>query len=391
MRRYAWLAAIGVCALPSLAHGQTQTAVKQYSMRTSIPEGKATCLFNVTVEDAAGEVLTFTLRPGAESATTGENGGEIRLREPIGTASAGHEDACDAWPDSPATAATPIDGARVTLPVVFQLHSHPDDNCQARGVARGNIRMTVDSAAAIITTGPTICDVNEGRGNLRTGFRRRRGNITTGARERVTTDITNHGPGHSTNTTFTTTLPEPRAWIVSATVNSEPCSIGTIPGPPVQQHRIVCDLGDLPPDMSKRVDVVFVPRRTGSFETTLAVGADNNGVLFDPDRTVMTNVSQGVSRTLALTVKGRNGGGGTVNVNPAGGSTPANCTHPDPGNAAATKTQCLHFYDPNTAVTLTATPQAGSAVTWSGACSGTGATCSLTMDGDKSVDARFTK
>ena len=75
-----------------------------------------------------------------------------------------------------------------------------------------------------------------------------------------------------------------------------------------------------------------------------------------------------------------------MNVNPPGGNTPADCT----ANAGAT-TQCLHFYDPNATVPLTATPQAGSAVTWSGACTGTAATCTLTMDADKTVGAKFSK
>jgi len=42
-----------------------------------------------------------------------------------------------------------------------------------------------------------------------------------------------------------------------------------------------------------------------------------------------------------------------------------------------------------TSVTLTANPQAGSNVTWSGACTGNALTCTLTMDSDKTVAARF--
>jgi len=71
-------------------------------------------------------------------------------------------------------------------------------------------------------------------------------------------------------------------------------------------------------------------------------------------------------------------GDGTVGSNPPGISCPGNCT--------AT-------YNPDAMVTLTATPMdpTANSVTWGGDCSasGTAATCSLTMDSDKSVTATF--
>ena len=39
-------------------------------------------------------------------------------------------------------------------------------------------------------------------------------------------------------------------------------------------------------------------RGSGPFDTTMTVSSDNNGELLDPNRTVRTSVSQGVSRTL---------------------------------------------------------------------------------------------
>jgi len=66
----------------------------------------------------------------------------------------------------------------------------------------------------------------------------------------------------------------------------------------------------------------------------------------------------------------------TVAVDPAGTGT----TNPAAG---------AHLYDTGTEVDVTATPAAGYQFDfWSGACSGTG-TCSVTMDGNKSVTAHF--
>jgi hypothetical protein len=59
----------------------------------------------------------------------------------------------------------------------------------------------------------------------------------------------------------------------------------------------------------------------------------------------------------------------------------------------ATFTDCDHVYSHGTSVTLTADPAEPLAdtVTWSGDdCSGTGASCDVTMNGDKAVTAAFT-
>jgi hypothetical protein len=52
---------------------------------------------------------------------------------------------------------------------------------------------------------------------------------------------------------------------------------------------------------------------------------------------------------------------------------------------------CGSAFQPGTQVTLTATPASGATFTgWGGACSGTGRTCSVMMNADQSVSAKFT-
>lgn len=76
-----------------------------------------------------------------------------------------------------------------------------------------------------------------------------------------------------------------------------------------------------------------------------------------------------------LTVSKAGSGSGTVAVSPGG----INCT-----------STCSATYAFGTSVTLTATPSTGSTFTgWSGACSGTATTCTVTTDDDTSVTATF--
>ena len=77
-----------------------------------------------------------------------------------------------------------------------------------------------------------------------------------------------------------------------------------------------------------------------------------------------------------LTVNKAGNGSGTVTSNPAG---------IDCGNG------CSAAFAPNTVITLTATPTAGSLFSgWSGACTGSTNSCQVTMDAAKSVTATFT-
>jgi hypothetical protein len=93
-------------------------------------------------------------------------------------------------------------------------------------------------------------------------------------------------------------------------------------------------------------------------------------VTMDSARSVAATFTR---KTYALTVSRT--GGGTITSNPAGIACGATCT--------AT-------YDAGTAVTLTATPDATATFAgWTGACSGTVTTCTVTIDAAKSVGARF--
>ncbi|MDR2688419.1 MAG: trypsin-like peptidase domain-containing protein [Azoarcus sp.] len=83
------------------------------------------------------------------------------------------------------------------------------------------------------------------------------------------------------------------------------------------------------------------------------------------------NAVSATNRTLAVSLLG-NGDGKVSGSNIDCGST------------------CSAQYSNNTSVTLTATPATGSSfVGWGGACSGTGATCTLTMSADREVTAGF--
>jgi len=79
---------------------------------------------------------------------------------------------------------------------------------------------------------------------------------------------------------------------------------------------------------------------------------------------------------IQLSVKVEGDGSGTVTSSPAG----INCG-----------SDCTETYDQGTGVTLTATPQGTSSFAgWSGGCTGTSSTCTLTMDASRSVTATFT-
>ncbi|MDW8110243.1 MAG: hypothetical protein RMJ96_01370 [Candidatus Bipolaricaulota bacterium] len=87
------------------------------------------------------------------------------------------------------------------------------------------------------------------------------------------------------------------------------------------------------------------------------------------------SVTATFAATFTLTVTKAGGGSGTVTSSPAGINCGASCSATFPSG---------------TVVTLTATPERGSIFDrWSGACTGTSTTCSITMDANRSVTATF--
>src|SRR5437660_10967675 len=76
-----------------------------------------------------------------------------------------------------------------------------------------------------------------------------------------------------------------------------------------------------------------------------------------------------------------------VSVNGTGSGTVASAD----GTISCPPT-CSHFYMSTTPVTVTAKPAAGSTFSgWSGSCSGTSPTCTLSMTSEQAATATFTK
>jgi subtilisin family serine protease len=94
-----------------------------------------------------------------------------------------------------------------------------------------------------------------------------------------------------------------------------------------------------------------------------------------------TNATLTVNSARAVTTAG-----GTVVSNPTGIS----CAAPTTGTTM--QTTCSAAYATTASVTLTATPATGSVFSgWSGACTGTAATCTISMSAARTVTATFTK
>src|SRR5262249_55212733 len=93
--------------------------------------------------------------------------------------------------------------------------------------------------------------------------------------------------------------------------------------------------------------------------------------------------------TLTISLSGTTSATLDTTVSATGAATGSiTSTSPPPGFVCSTGT-CTHTFTASP-VALTATPGANSAfVQWTGACSGSSPTCSVTMDGAKTVGAQF--
>lgn len=120
------------------------------------------------------------------------------------------------------------------------------------------------------------------------------------------------------------------------------------------------------------VTLTATPNNTSAFTgwSGACSGSGTCTVTMSTDQTVSATFT---STTLSVTMAGN--GGGTVTSAPSGIACPA--------------TACAASFVPGTVVSLAATANSGSSLTWSGACSGSGA-CTITMSADQSVTATFT-
>lgn len=109
--------------------------------------------------------------------------------------------------------------------------------------------------------------------------------------------------------------------------------------------------------------------------------------------TVNGAVNVGATFTLIPRTGGGGGGGGSTFSLQIGRSNPGTVTATPNGDKAINcGKDCSAKYASGTVVTLTAAPPAGASfLGWGGACSGTASTCTVTMNGSKSVQANFSR
>ena len=187
--------------------------------------------------------------------------------------------------------------------------------------------------------------------------------------------VSNDGPGAASSVTVADTMP---AQLSGATWTCVGASGGTCTA---SGSGNVNTTAVLPVGASVTYTVAAnVIAGTGTGTVINTATATVGGGASDPDTSNNTAVdtdSIGVLRTLSLTKV--NGNGGSIISVPASISCGTSCT----SSSGA-------FVD-GTAVVLTASPVSGASFTgWSGACTGSSPTCSLTITADTSVTATFT-
>lgn len=181
--------------------------------------------------------------------------------------------------------------------------------------------------------------------------------------------VVNNGPLNATGVTLTATIDN------SLPVGLSPtnCSSTAING----NTNITCALGNISSGQSVPATFTMTPTISSG---TIAATASVSGAQPDPNltnNTATASTTINATQTFTLTVTENGAGTGTV------AST-------QPPNVILCPSTCSASFNAGTVVTLSATPNAGSTFTgWSGACTNTSGTCSVTMNKVQSVNATF--
>jgi uncharacterized repeat protein (TIGR01451 family) len=188
--------------------------------------------------------------------------------------------------------------------------------------------------------------------------------VTQGANLTYTITVTNSGPLAATSVTMTDALP------AGATFVSAVTSVGTCSG----TTTVTCTLGTMNSAATATITLVVTATTSGTLTNTASVTSttpDPNAL--NNSATSNTTVSGSQSFTLTVTESGS----GTV-------------TSTQPANAILCPSTCSASFSAGTSVTLSATPNGGSTFSgWSGACTATSGTCTVTMNQAQNVTATF--
>jgi uncharacterized repeat protein (TIGR01451 family) len=186
--------------------------------------------------------------------------------------------------------------------------------------------------------------------------------VGVGSNLTYTADVFNQGPKDATGVTFTDTLPN-AVGFVSATAAQGSC---------VQSQGIVtCDIGSLAAAFEASVTIVVTPTAPGTIANSMSVTATESDPV--PANNSATQTST-VLTPYKLTITKTGNGSGSIGASDG----LINC-----GSG------CSVTYLSGTVVNLNQAADSGSLFqSWGGACSGN-QTCSVTMDGDKTITASF--
>ncbi|MBI3245702.1 MAG: hypothetical protein HYZ50_04240 [Deltaproteobacteria bacterium] len=352
-----------------------------YSTPTSAPEGHAVCSFaGSVVNPQSGNTLEVTLAPslGEGSLTVALSNGSTGLAE------AGTQAGCDIFPNSPSMFSLPLPTGAGTVDFsgVLDIHAHPGSDCGAAGLGTGTISAVVGGAPGNAPRLKNLkCDGDPSRANLELDVDAP-GEGATGEVFPIAVQIRNHGPGAASGVMLKARLPR-TAFLDAMKPTQGTCT----------SDGSSCDLGSIPLYGAAMVYFDLIPLKKGNLITQFGVLAENGGDVFDDKVKDKTPIMKGNSAILNVSVKCK-GAAGTVTINPNGGGGMTTCTCPDPQDATRTTVQCIEIYNAMTTVTLTEAPTSGQFDRWTGDCTGTQATCTLTLDPaaahpDKSAKAKF--